>query len=397
MSPRPNSLLPIAASLLLGASASAQDRIAVTVENLAPSMGTFQTPVWIGVHDGGFDTYSGGLPAGGPGSPLGDDSLERLAEDGATGPIAANFLGSLTGAVETTMPGPNGPIAPGERAFTSLLIDPTVQQSRYFSYASMILPSNDAFVSNGNPLSHPLYDNQGAFVFNDFIVTNVLDAGTELNDEEPLNTAFFGQMAPNTGTTEGGVVLPHAGFNPRGSGGILDSFRFRNGNFALTGYSPMMVRIRRAPAITDDRSYSAFAVGTNEVPAVSTPAGARVGAFLTDGGTRLRIAFAGRNLTNVVAAHLHMGAAGENGPVVVSLIGPLAPGGGNFGTAVTSVEITGRNLTGPLADYPLDALAAQIDAGNVYFNLHTSDGDPATSGAPGDNPSGEVRGQLNRL
>jgi len=41
----------------------------------------------------------------------------------------------------------------------------------------------------------------------------VLDGGTEVNDELPVNTAFFGQMAPNTGVAENGVVLEHPGFS----------------------------------------------------------------------------------------------------------------------------------------------------------------------------------------
>lgn len=374
-----------------------QDRIAVTVENLAPRGGTFQTPVWVGIHDGSFDIYSRNVPAAGPMSPLGDDSLERLAEDGATGPIAANFQSALPTAVEATVPGPNGPIAPGDRGFSALLVDPLSPTNRYFSYASMILPSNDAFVSNGNPLAHAVYDAQGSFVFSDFIVTDVLDAATEVNDEVPANTAFFGQMAPNTGVDEGNTgVVDHPGFNPRGSGGILDDFRYRNGDFTLGGYSHMMVRVRRAPAITDDRNYSSFATGANQVPAVATAAGVRVGASLGNGGETLELAFVGRNLRNVVAAHLHLGAQGENGPVVASLIGPIAPGGGDFGTGITMVTLTGADLTGPLADYPLDALVAQIELGNVYFNVHTSDGDPDTNGLPGDNPAGEARGQLMR-
>lgn len=375
----------------------AQDRIAVTVENLAPRSGTFQTPVWIGIHDGSFDIYSSNVPAAGPMSPLGDDSLERLAEDGATGPIAANFLGGLPMAVETTIPGPNGPIAPGDRGFSALLVNPMAPTNRYFSYASMLLPSNDAFVSNGNPLAHAVYDAQGDFVFNDFIVTQVLDAATEVNDELPANTAFFGQMAPNTGVDEGNTgVVAHPGFNPRGSGGILDDFRFRNGDFTLGGYSHMMVRIRRAPAITEDRNYSTFASGANQVPAVATGAGVRVGASLRNDGETLEVAFVGSNLRNVVAAQLHLGAPGNNGPVVATLIGPIAPGGGDFGAAITMVTLTGADLSGPFADYPLDALVAQIDAGNVYFNVHTSDGDPATNGLPGDNPAGEARGPLIR-
>ena len=38
------------------------------------------------------------------------------------------------------------------------------------------------------------------------------DAGTEVNDEVPENTAALAQAAPNTGVEEGGVVRLHEGF-----------------------------------------------------------------------------------------------------------------------------------------------------------------------------------------
>ena len=38
-------------------------RVVVTAENLAPNGGTFQTPVWVGFHDGTFDIYDQGSPA----------------------------------------------------------------------------------------------------------------------------------------------------------------------------------------------------------------------------------------------------------------------------------------------------------------------------------------------
>ena len=58
---------------------------------------------------------------------------------------------------------------------------------------------------------------------------DVLDAGTEVNDEFPENTAFLGQEAPDSGIVEGGVVTDHPGFLRRGS--ILLDARFRNANF----------------------------------------------------------------------------------------------------------------------------------------------------------------------
>ena len=88
-------------------------------------------------------------------------------------------------------------------------------------------------------------------------------------------------------------------------------------------------------------------------------------------------------LADLTAAHLHLGAAGSNGPVVADLI---AASGGSASPQFLLAEIRSEQLVGPLADYPLDALAGRIESGDVYVNLHTTA-----------NPAGELRGQLTRL
>ena len=95
-------------------------------------------------------------------------------------------------------------IGPGESTSMIFSLDSTSSTSRYFSYASMIIPCNDAFIANGNPTFFPVFDMMGGFLGGSFIVSGgmVLDAGTEVNDEVPMNTAFFGQMMANTGITE---------------------------------------------------------------------------------------------------------------------------------------------------------------------------------------------------
>ncbi len=204
--------------------------VTVTIENLAPANGNFLTPMWVGFHNGGFDSYDIGTPA--------TPGLERIAEDGNTGPISGEFLASGFGAVDATIPGPNGPIAPGDTATMTFNLDANAASSRFFSYASMIIPSNDAFVANASGTAHQVFDELGNFVGGSFVLmgSRVRDAGTEVNDEIPENTAFFGQMAPNTGVTENGTVQIHDGFLPAGSGGILDSEMFAGADFTQSGY-----------------------------------------------------------------------------------------------------------------------------------------------------------------
>ncbi len=218
--------------VLTGAAHAA--RITVTIENLAPVGGNYLTPVWIGIHDGSFDLYDSGAVA--------SAALERLAEDGSTAPLATAFLAFGAGSVEGTA-GP--PLAPGAVNTISFELDPSAASSRYLSFATMIIPSNDAFVANGDPLAYPIFDAAGNFLGASFFIMGgaVLDAGTEVNDEIPANTAFFGQMAPDTGTVEGGVIGLHPGFLSAGSGGILDDPMFANADFTAPGYPIAQIRV----------------------------------------------------------------------------------------------------------------------------------------------------------
>ena len=223
------------------ASGAMGQTVTVTIENLAPQNGGLLTPVWVGFHNGTFDTYDSGSPAA--------PELERLAEDGNTEPLANAFNGGGIGTAEATIPGPGGPLAPGDMATMNFVIDGSLPESRYFSYASMVIPSNDAFIANGNPQAHEIFDAAGNFLGADFIVlgAEVLDAGTEVNDEIPANTAAFGQAAPDTGVDENGNVGLHPGLLPAGSGGILDDPMFAAADFTADGYQVARITITPEP------------------------------------------------------------------------------------------------------------------------------------------------------
>ncbi len=194
----------------------------VEIENLSPAGGLFLTPFWVGFHSGAFDIYDLGAPAS-----LG---LERIAEDGDVGQLRSEFAVAdptgIDGVVIAPAGFPGAPVFdPGDSGSLVLNVNPLTQ--RYFSYASMIIPSNDAFVANGDPMAHQLFDAMGNFfgaMTIELLGTSVLDAGTEVNTE--MDAAFFDQLAPNTGLTENGTVQLHPGFigslaNPGGTRVIL--------------------------------------------------------------------------------------------------------------------------------------------------------------------------------
>jgi Ca2+-binding RTX toxin-like protein len=215
-----------------------QTQLTIEIQNLAPTNGTLLTPVWFGFHNGTFDTYDRGRPVS-PG-------IERIAEDGTVEVINREFdlagFGTVQGAV-LGLEGTPGPIDVGETASFTVTLDSSAATSRYFSYASMIIPSNDFFISNGNERAHEIFDAQGNLLGADFTVlgSQVLDAGSEINDEVPANTAFFGQQTPDTGVTENGVVQLATGFIPGGP--ILSDPRFANADFTAPGYQVARFRI----------------------------------------------------------------------------------------------------------------------------------------------------------
>ena len=364
------------------------------IENLAPTNGTAQTPHWVGFHDGvAFDIYDGGTAANS--RPIANsDAVERLAEDGNAEPLSEDFATLAPNGIDDVIAGANGPLLPGDSGQAAFLLDPNDPQTRYFSYASMVLPSNDFWYANGNPKSHPIFDQQGNFIAENFIVTRdaILDAGTEINDEIPENTAFFGQAQPNSGLDEGGVIRdfevndPETFFMRPGSGGILDDARFRMADFRIDGYPLVKISFEAVPAITEKLWFFSTLSGREEVPPVRTPATGLAVYALRGEGTRLFFQHYLQLRSNAItAAHLHLGKPGENGPVVAALFNAENRNDRLRGGHRTKLvgELTIRDLTGPLEGLPLDSLIAEILDGNVYVNIHTRR-----------YPDGQLRGQI---
>ncbi len=194
--------------------------VRVSVTNTLGEGGTFLTPVWFGFHDAeNFDLFTVGEA-----SSLG---LERLAEDGTVEGIAAEFNQQVgDNGVDATLgggAGVPGPIDPGETASFVLDVDPGQVGQGFFTWATMIIPSNDAFLAAPDAAdTDAIFDENGNFLGPLVIErfgNDVLDAGTEVNNEEAA--AFLNQTAANQGTTEGGVVGLHPGFN--GSEGNPDA------------------------------------------------------------------------------------------------------------------------------------------------------------------------------
>lgn len=81
-------------------------------------------------------------------------------------------------------------------------------------------------------------------------------------------------------------------------------------------------------------------------------------------------------------AHIHLGRRGVNGPVVAFLFG-LSRFGISVRRGVVRGTLTNRDLVGPLRGRTIRDLIREMERGNTYVNVHTTQF-----------PEGEVRGQI---
>ena len=138
-------------------------------------------------------------------------------------------------------------------------------------------------------------------------------------------------------------------------------------------------------------NFTATLSGANEVPAVTTTATGT--ATLSVSGSQITYTINVTNLQNAVLGHIHLAAAGVNGPVRLNLCGTGAPEP-DCSTAPTGVLATGTNGTTVGAPpITFEELVTAMRTGGAYVNVHTNAAG-CTPGAPGCNPGGEIRGQI---
>lgn len=146
-------------------------------------------------------------------------------------------------------------------------------------------------------------------------------------------------------------------------------------------------------SITPLHMQAAPLAGTNEVPSNTSPATGAAVVSYNQKTDQLTYTLTVSGINNVVQAHFHCcGAVSTNQPVVMFLFGPIAAGGGATNGQIASGTKTAADLIGPMQGQVLQNLIDQIKQGNVYVNVHTSDG-TKTSG-PGNLPAGEIRAQV---
>ena len=208
----------------------------VSITNNSGVGGLVLTPLLSVFQNGTFDTFNVGSAA--------SAGLEALAEDGNPAVISAALQAAQPNSQSAVITAPQGfagapLIEPGETGSTIVNVNGSINP--FFSFLSMILPSNDQFIGNGDPTAYRLFDAAGNFLGPRTInVTglNAYDAGTEVNNG--LGSPFA-QVGPGAASNQNGVVSQATGINnfagltlPNGQVLDLSKIGFAgNGNFDL--------------------------------------------------------------------------------------------------------------------------------------------------------------------
>ena len=90
------------------------------------------------------------------------------------------------------------------------------------------------------------------------------------------------------------------------------------------------------------------------------------------------------SITDPMMGHIHLGARGVNGPIVLPMFNAKThPIQGNFSGTIVSGTATAADLTGPLQGKSMNDLFAAMKSGGAYTNFHTMK-----------SPGGASRGQI---
>ena len=136
--------------------------------------------------------------------------------------------------------------------------------------------------------------------------------------------------------------------------------------------------------------FSARMTGAQSTPEpVPTQGAARATARFEEGFSNVRVAVRFRDLDGTpVALHFHCNVAGANGPIALGLISPgrLTVEGDRVRGTLTNADFPETDPCPDVIGRPVNnlaALAAAMERGYIYANLHTDVF-----------PAGEVRGQM---
>jgi hypothetical protein len=130
------------------------------------------------------------------------------------------------------------------------------------------------------------------------------------------------------------------------------------------------------------QTYTADLSGKDVVPAVETTATGSASFTVDATGTRIQFVLSVSNITDVIAARVHVGQPGSNGSGVLILY-PGPTRSGTFTGSLSGGSFGAPALFGILAGKTIADFVALITSGRAYVNVGTVK-----------NPGGEIRGQI---
>ncbi len=186
----------LAAALLLGALGTAHAalvNVRVSFSNVAPANGIAFAPLHVGFGQGLFDSFNLGATATAP--------IVSVAEGGSGSAWQPAFMAAEPLATRGTV-GAGGPVLAGVTRTLDLVVDTAV--NRFFTFGSMVIPSNDHFIGNDNPQEYQVFNAAGNLLISQIsqAADEIWDAGSEATD--PAAAAFVGNNSLRT--PQNGVV-----------------------------------------------------------------------------------------------------------------------------------------------------------------------------------------------
>jgi hypothetical protein len=197
------------ASAVLAVSASVHANpvlVEVRVENLAPTNSVAFAPLRLGFGAGIFDAFDEGSSAFLLGAAdIASAPIVSVAEGGSGSTWFPAFAAAEPNAVlGTVVPNPAGPLVHGATGSAVFSVDPAVNP--FFTFASMVVPSNDYFIGNDSPTQYRVLNADGSLAITSIaqMADDIWNAGSET--ENPANAAFVVGGNNDLRENENGVV-----------------------------------------------------------------------------------------------------------------------------------------------------------------------------------------------
>lgn len=169
--------------------------VMVTIRNLAPTNSVSFAPLRLGFGNGTFDSFNAGQTPG--------PAITSIAEGGSGSDWFPAFSAAEPNAILGSV---GGALLPGGTASNSFIFDTANANNRFFTFGTMVIPSNDLFLGNDNPQAFRLFNADGSLAIN----TINQNAGQIWNNGSeqaiPSNGAFIVGSNNANRVAENGVV-----------------------------------------------------------------------------------------------------------------------------------------------------------------------------------------------